>query len=303
MPKALDQIHCQSFMRQLLHLLLLLPFVHSYFVQVTEQVGRMVNNKFSLHQAINCIYLSIITLLITVGPTFVGFGGLKKELINHMYTGEGIYSTYCLKAVCDIKIASLLMFKRFFKPNEIVEIRLMLSNDTKSENQASQILSPIQGNAIVAHEVHETENEKLSPKLAINEQINRLQKQFPKGASAYSIRHSVTTELAKLGTSERDLATFTLHFQNSRTVQQYCIFAFSIRANDIAWQLTSNLGQDNERLDYVSILRGEIRRERGYQLISLSHLKTRGEIEIRREFPRELKDQTSGMMLKEGQSE
>ncbi|KAA6375732.1 MAG: hypothetical protein EZS28_028741 [Streblomastix strix] len=38
------------------------------------------------------------------------------------------------------------------------------------------------------------------------------------GASAYSIRHSATTELAKLGISERDLATFTYHSQNSRTV-------------------------------------------------------------------------------------
>ncbi|KAA6364193.1 MAG: hypothetical protein EZS28_040280 [Streblomastix strix] len=44
---------------------------------------------------------------------------------------------------------------------------------------------------------------KLSPKLEIYECIDRLQKQFPKklkivGESAYSIRHSATTELAML---------------------------------------------------------------------------------------------------------
>ncbi|KAA6355961.1 MAG: hypothetical protein EZS28_048512, partial [Streblomastix strix] len=114
----------------------------------------------------------------------------------------------------------------------------------------------------------------LSPKLAIHEWIDRLKKQFPKGAdflllhkgfnkstttkdislqlskllrelkivgaSAYSILHSATTEYAKLGISERDLATFTHHSQNSHIVQQYYIFASSVRANDIARQLTIN---------------------------------------------------------------
>ncbi|KAA6370339.1 MAG: hypothetical protein EZS28_034132, partial [Streblomastix strix] len=165
-------------------------------------------------------------------------------------------------------------------PNETAEIRLKFSNVDKTENQASLRLAPKQANAIETYEVYGTENEKLSPKLAIYEWIDRLKKQFPKGtdfllrhkgfnkptttkdinlqltkllrelkivgASAYSIRHSATTELAKLGIPERDLATFTHHFQNSRTVQQYYIFASSIRANEIARQLTNNPGHDNE---------------------------------------------------------
>ncbi|KAA6370205.1 MAG: hypothetical protein EZS28_034267, partial [Streblomastix strix] len=45
-----------------------------------------------------------------------------------------------------------------------------------------------------------------------------------------------TRELAKLGIPERDLATFTHHSKNSRTVQQYYIFASSIRANETARQ-------------------------------------------------------------------
>ncbi|KAA6379556.1 MAG: hypothetical protein EZS28_024916, partial [Streblomastix strix] len=92
--------------------------------------------------------------------------------------------------------------------------------------------------------------------------------------SAYSIRHSATTALAKLGIPERDLATFTHHSQNSRTVQQYYIFASSIRANEIASQLTNNPGQDNERLNQISQYRGEIRREGGNQLLSSSPLET-----------------------------
>ncbi|KAA6370978.1 MAG: hypothetical protein EZS28_033495, partial [Streblomastix strix] len=168
----------------------------------------------------------------------------------------------------------------FFRPNEIAEIRLKFSNVDKTENQASLRLAPKQANAIETYEVYETDNESLSPKLAIYIWIDRLKKQFPKGAdflqwhkgfnkptttkdislqltkllrelkiigaSAYSIRHSATTELAKLGIPERDLATFTHHSQNSRTVQKYYIFASSIRANEIARQLTNNPGHDNE---------------------------------------------------------
>ncbi|KAA6365277.1 MAG: hypothetical protein EZS28_039196, partial [Streblomastix strix] len=148
-------------------------------------------------------------------------------------------------------------------------------------NHTSLRLAPKLANAIETYEVYETDNESLSPKLAIYEWIDRLKKQFPKGtdfllqhkefnkpattkdislqltkllrelkivgASAYSIRHSATTELAKLGIPERDLATFTHLSQNSRTVQQYYIFASSIRANEIAMQLTNDQGQDNER--------------------------------------------------------
>ncbi|KAA6390382.1 MAG: hypothetical protein EZS28_014090 [Streblomastix strix] len=120
----------------------------------------------------------------------------------------------------------------FFRPNEIAEVRLTFSNINKTENQASLRLAPKQTNAIETYEVYEIDNEKLSPKLAIYEWIDRLKKQFPKstdfllwhqgfnkptttkdvslqltkllrelkiiGASAYSIRHQATTELAKL---------------------------------------------------------------------------------------------------------
>ncbi|KAA6382167.1 MAG: hypothetical protein EZS28_022306 [Streblomastix strix] len=201
----------------------------------------------------------------------------------------------------------------FFRPNEIAEIRLKFYNVNKTKNQSSLKLAPKQANAIETYEVYETDNEKLSPKLLIYESIDRLKRQFPKdisvkltkllrelkivGASTYSIRHSATIELAK---------------QVSST-----------KANVIARQLTSNPDQDNDRFNYVSQQRGEIWREGRNQLLSLSPLETeqlfvipvspyltsgppkiciptRGEIEIRREFLRELKDRTNGMMLKAG---
>ncbi|KAA6381491.1 MAG: hypothetical protein EZS28_022981 [Streblomastix strix] len=229
-----------------------------------------------------------------------------QKLFNHWRQSK--QNKYLNNYELQVKIASLLMSVCFFRPNEITKIRLKFSNVDKADNQASLRLAPKQANAIETYEVQETDNESLSPKLAIYEWIDRLKKQFPKGtefslwhkgfnkptttkdislqltrllrelkivgASAYSIRHSATTELAKLGIPERDLATFTHHSQNSRTVQQYCIFASSIRANEIAWQLTNNPGQDNEKLNQVSQQRGEIRREGGNQLLTSSPLKT-----------------------------
>ncbi|KAA6380966.1 MAG: hypothetical protein EZS28_023510 [Streblomastix strix] len=147
------------------------------------------------------------------------------------------------------------MLIHFFRRNKISEIRLKFSIVDKTENQASLILAQNQANTIESYEVYEIDNEKLSPKLAIYEWIDRLEKQYPKGtdfllwhkgfnkptttkdiclqhtkqleelkivgASAYSIRHSATTELAK-------------------------------QANEIARQLTNNPGQDNEGLNQVS---------------------------------------------------
>ncbi|KAA6362455.1 MAG: hypothetical protein EZS28_042018, partial [Streblomastix strix] len=249
-----------------------------------------------------------------------------------------------------------ILFNRW-RLNETAAIRLKFFNVNKAENQAFVRFAPNQANAIETYEVYETDNEKLSPKLAIYEWIERLKKQFPKGkdlllwhkdfkkptttkdvsqqhtkllrelriigASAYSIRHSVTTELAKLGITKRDLATFRLHSQNSCTVQQFYIITSQIRVNDIARQLTSNPGQDNESLNQVSQQRCEIGREGGYHLLSSSPsesgqlfdipvspyltssppktcIPTRIEIEIWRKFPREPKDRTSRMMLKVG---
>ncbi|KAA6382989.1 MAG: hypothetical protein EZS28_021484 [Streblomastix strix] len=174
----------------------------------------------------------------------------------------------------------------FFIPNDIAEIRLKFSNINKTKNQTSLRLAPNQANAIETYEVYETDNEKLSPKLAIYEWIVRLKKQFPKGtdfllwhkgfnkpattkdisiqfikllkelkiigASAYSIRHSATIELAKRGIPERDLANFTHHSQNSYIVQQYYIFASSTRANEIARnkeRIPQRIDDSNKRND------------------------------------------------------
>ncbi|KAA6393525.1 MAG: hypothetical protein EZS28_010945 [Streblomastix strix] len=134
----------------------------------------------------------------------------------------------------------------FFGPNEIAQIRLKFSIVNKTENQASLRLAPKQANAVETYEVYETVNEKLSPKLAIYELIDRLKKQFPKA----------TTELAKL-------------------------------------EQMTQIG--NQQVIQSKIKKGQTSQPK-------ICIPTRGEIEIRREFPRELKDRTSGMMLMAGWS-
>ncbi|KAA6382264.1 MAG: hypothetical protein EZS28_022210 [Streblomastix strix] len=155
---------------------------------------------------------------------------ILQILFNHWR--ESKQNKYFKNYDLQVKIASLLMSICFFRPNKIAEIRLKVSNFNKTENQASLRLAPKQANAIETYEVYETDNEKLAPKLAIYEWIDRLKKQFPKGTdfllwhkgfnkptttknislqltkllrelkmvrtSAYAIRHSTTKELAKL---------------------------------------------------------------------------------------------------------
>ncbi|KAA6367016.1 MAG: hypothetical protein EZS28_037457 [Streblomastix strix] len=80
-------------------------------------------------------------------------------------------------------------------PNEIAEIRLKFSNVDKTENQASLRLAPKQANAI---ETYEGFNKQPTTK-DINLQLTKLLRELKiVGASAHSIRHSATTELAKL---------------------------------------------------------------------------------------------------------
>ncbi|KAA6375234.1 MAG: hypothetical protein EZS28_029239, partial [Streblomastix strix] len=151
-------------------------------------------------------------------------------LFNHWRQSQ--QNKYLNSYDLQVKIASLLMSICFFRPNEIAEIRLKFTNVNKTQNHASLRLAPKQANAIETYEVYETDNEEISLKLAIYEWIDRLKKQFPKGtdfllwhkgfnkptttkdiilqltkllrelkiigASAYSIRQSATTELAKL---------------------------------------------------------------------------------------------------------
>ncbi|KAA6385921.1 MAG: hypothetical protein EZS28_018550 [Streblomastix strix] len=122
----------------------------------------------------------------------------------------------------------------FFRPNQIVEIRLKFSNVDKTDNQESLRLAPKQVNEIKQMRLkkqlpkgtdfllwHKGFNKPTTTKDS-SQQLTKLLRELKIiEASAYSIRHSATTELEKPRIPERDLATFTHYSQNSRTVQQY----------------------------------------------------------------------------------
>ncbi|KAA6385251.1 MAG: hypothetical protein EZS28_019221 [Streblomastix strix] len=171
----------------------------------------------------------------------------------------------------------------FFRTNQIAELRLKFSNVNKTENQTSLRLAPKQANAIETYEKqfpkgtdflfwHKGFNKPTTTK-DISQQLTKLLRELKiVGASAYSIRHSTTTELAKL-------------------------------------EQTKQLG--NQQIIQAKIMKGQTRylnkevRQGGKGITSGPPkicIPTRGEREVRREFPRELKDRTSGMMLKVGWS-
>ncbi|KAA6385027.1 MAG: hypothetical protein EZS28_019444 [Streblomastix strix] len=91
---------------------------------------------------------------------------ISKFKILFDYQIQSKQNKYLSNQELQVKIAFLLMSICVFRPNEIPEIRLKFSNANKTENQASLILAPKQANAIETNKIFETENEKLSPKLA-----------------------------------------------------------------------------------------------------------------------------------------
>ncbi|KAA6403823.1 MAG: hypothetical protein EZS28_000641 [Streblomastix strix] len=171
-------------------------------------------------------------------------------LFNHW--GQSKQDKYLNNYDLQVKIASLLISSCFFRPNEIAEIRLKFSNVNKTKNQAPLRLASKQANAIKTLK-------KLFPKgtvfLLWRKGFNKptttkdISLQFTKllkelkiiGASASSIRHSATTELAKL-----------------------------VGANDIARSLTRNPGRVNEKINQESQQRGEKRKDGGNKLLSSS---------------------------------
>jgi site-specific recombinase XerD len=69
------------------------------------------------------------------------------------------------------------------------------------------------------------------------------------GATANSIRHASTTELAVMGVDDRTLNTFTHHSLNSQTTQKFYVFAAKRQTDTIASALTQSHGVNRAKPD------------------------------------------------------
>ncbi|KAA6356081.1 MAG: hypothetical protein EZS28_048392, partial [Streblomastix strix] len=107
--------------------------------------------------------------------------GFSEDGVNLLFKGQRFNTVkrdfYTLALLQDCQDCLLTDVIMLLQTNEIAEIRLKFSNVNKVENQASLRLAPKYTNAIETYEVYETDNEKLSLKLAIYEWIDRLKKQ------------------------------------------------------------------------------------------------------------------------------
>ncbi|KAA6364119.1 MAG: hypothetical protein EZS28_040354 [Streblomastix strix] len=177
------------------------------------------------------------------------------------------------------------MLISFYSPIEITEIRQKFSNFNKLENQAQLKLSPKQANAIETYDVYETNNERLSPKLAIYEWIDRLLKQFPKGTD-FLLWHKGFNK----PTTTKDIS-----LQLTKLLRKLKMIAVS--ANSTRYSTTTELAQlkQTKQLGNQQIIQAKIMKGQSRYLNKEVRQGEKG-----RQFPRELKDRTSGMMLKVG---
>ncbi|KAA6354369.1 MAG: hypothetical protein EZS28_050104, partial [Streblomastix strix] len=64
-----------------------------------------------------------------------------------------------------------------------------------------------------------------------------------KGKQVYSFRHSAATLLVVMGLDETLLNTYTGHARNSKSTNEYYIFAERLKDNEIAMKLSNTHGQ------------------------------------------------------------
>ncbi|KAA6366431.1 MAG: hypothetical protein EZS28_038043 [Streblomastix strix] len=64
-----------------------------------------------------------------------------------------------------------------------------------------------------------------------------------KGKQVYSFRHSAATQLVVMGQDETLLNTYTGHARNSKSTNDYYVFAERLKDNEIATKLSDTRGQ------------------------------------------------------------
>ncbi|KAA6319659.1 MAG: hypothetical protein EZS28_054788, partial [Streblomastix strix] len=64
-----------------------------------------------------------------------------------------------------------------------------------------------------------------------------------KGKQVYSFRHSAATQLVVMGLDETLLNTYPRHARNSKSTNDYYIFAERLKDNEIATKLSDTSGQ------------------------------------------------------------
>ncbi|KAA6361297.1 MAG: hypothetical protein EZS28_043177 [Streblomastix strix] len=64
-----------------------------------------------------------------------------------------------------------------------------------------------------------------------------------KGKQIYSFRHSAATQLVIMGLDETLSNTYTGHVRNSKSINEYYVFAERLKDNEIATKLSDTRGQ------------------------------------------------------------
>ncbi|KAA6358859.1 MAG: hypothetical protein EZS28_045615 [Streblomastix strix] len=127
---------------------------------------------------------------------------LTEVIAFHTRQNNSVASAKSQKA-CLTTLLSLIQ-------RELTEKGSKFSKINETVKQKSLKFASGQANTIESYEIYETDDEKRykRQKSTSYKSIDRTEENW---ASKYSLRHSATTELAKLGVSERDLTIFTRH--------------------------------------------------------------------------------------------
>ncbi|KAA6395023.1 MAG: hypothetical protein EZS28_009456 [Streblomastix strix] len=216
--------------------------------------------------------------------------GFSEEGVNLLFQGQRFNSVkrkfYSLALLQDwIDIERITIDELMKKDTEVI-LTEVIAFHTRQNNSVTSAKSHKACLTIIPNEIAElrlkfsninkTENQaslRLAPKQANAIETYELLRELKiVGAQAYSIRNTATTELAKLEQM--------IQLDKERGGQPIIILDFIGDMVMICYPVSPYLTSGPPKM----------------------RIPTRGEIEIRREFPRDLKDRTSGMMLMVGWS-
>ncbi|KAA6402689.1 MAG: hypothetical protein EZS28_001790 [Streblomastix strix] len=94
-----------------------------------------------------------------------------------------------------------------------------------------------------------------------------------KRKQVYSFRHSAATQLVVMGLDETLLNTYTGHARNSKSTNEYYVFAERLKDNEISTKLSDTRGQVELAKVGLLVIRGGIIINNNFALVQLISLK------------------------------
>ncbi|KAA6367907.1 MAG: hypothetical protein EZS28_036565 [Streblomastix strix] len=254
-----------------------IPFIHTEFMTWLTRTRKTKPSSAKHRASILNTMLSLIFGTVLVSKTVYRL--TTHAISNHQINNPRFGSTLDINQLFDywrerpeskllsneeqqIKLASLLMSLCFVRMEEMANIGLSVSIIDDQEQRAAICIPPKQSIQRERYDVSKTgepKNWKQVDQRYISTRLERLvQTLGVQNATANSIRHTSSTELAAQGFDGRTINFYTHHAPDSKMNKKFYVFAVNKEQDSIASALVKNHGM-KQATQIISKQRGDAR--------------------------------------------